>query len=430
MNTTSNILVVSEKQEDIANFRSKSALLRNVDSIISASPDKAIDSCKKNVPDTIIFFATVEKNDKLLKICKLIRADIILKNIPILFIFNRFDQESILSSFDVGINDFLVLPASSSEVLMRVIWCLQKNEMTCELEKKESLLKDLGVINRYMEAYTSEFILQVFSNEIKTARKYKYSIVFMAISPDSKYGEISYDYFAKILKKSTRTGDVLGIPKEGTFYILLPKTGINGAYAVYERIKKNIGINYSFSAGISELIAEMNYEGLKDLAENALDEAVSKGGNVVVVADKSTNQSAKKITISQKDWLSKIQSNKKNYESFKQEFSEKINTVIAPEFHKMQDYLRKMHSSDLIAEQNITDTKCHFLIKNPSSNSEASLKIIDPGNARIIIFFAVPASQINKHLTMELKDLFEENTRKLLEDLYSEFIKSTRNSVE
>lgn len=135
MPKTNSILVVSDKQKDILEFRSKLMLLRDIDSIICTTTNKALEVCRKYIPDTLIVF-THTKETRLFEICKAIRFDPLLKNIPIIFIFDKYDEEFILSSFDAGINDYLILPVNNTEVLMRSIWSLQKSELTRELEKK------------------------------------------------------------------------------------------------------------------------------------------------------------------------------------------------------------------------------------------------------------------------------------------------------
>lgn len=424
MSTANSILVISDKDEDILKFRSKLVLLRDIDSIIGTTVDKAVEFCRKYIPDTVIAFVH-DKNESLFEICKAIRLDSVLKNTPIIFIFDLFDEEFILSSFDAGISDYVVLPARESDILMRVIWCLQKSETARELEKKEMLLNDLGITDKTTGAYTSEFISKVFTNEINIAKKYKYPLVLMAVCVDIKHkNKINDSYLAGVVKKSIRNSDALGIPGEGKFYLILPKTRVKGACSVYDRIIKNLGTDLSVSAGICEYTIGMDYELISSFALDALNEAMSRGGNRVIVFEKPEKEDKKASKIS-KSWLNKVSTDKRDYESFKKSFSERINTVISPAFIKFQNEIKKQSSENVIAEQFVTDTKCFFSIKEAFEGAEALLKIIDPGFSRVIIdnYYTQSDNQTNKRLTVELNELTEENIVKILQNLYNEFKK-------
>ena len=69
-------------------FRSKLMLLRDIDSIISTTINKALEFCRKYIPDTVIVF-THTNETRLFEICKAVRLDPLLKNIPIILIFDR-----------------------------------------------------------------------------------------------------------------------------------------------------------------------------------------------------------------------------------------------------------------------------------------------------------------------------------------------------
>lgn len=424
MGTASSILVISNRQEDILNFRSKLVLLRDIDSIIGSTIDKAVESCRKYIPDTVIVFVE-KKDEKLFEICKAIRLDSILKNTPIIFIFNSYNEELLLSSFDAGISDYVIFPARETEILIKVIWCLKKSEMARDLDKKEALLRDLGVMDKGTGAYTPEFISRVFTNEINTAKKYRFPVVLMAISLDLKHkNKINDNYLASVIKKSIRNSDAFGVPENGKFYLILPKTGVKGACTVYERISKNLSKDLSISAGLCESFKGMTYEVLGELSLDALNEALSRGGNRIIVSDKA-EKIIESVQKASKQWLDKVETNKKDYEAFKEEFSKKVNSIISPVFHKVQNDLRQKYSAKFIVEQFVTDTKCYFSVKEPYENREALVKILDPGLSKVIVekVFAREGKPEIKRASLEIADITEENVLKILKNLFIEFQK-------
>ncbi|MDD3012079.1 MAG: hypothetical protein PHC34_00050 [Candidatus Gastranaerophilales bacterium] len=420
MALTNSILIISDKQEDIIKFRSKIILLREIDTVIESDTEKAFESCRKYIPDTIIIFVH-DKNDNLFEICKKIRKDSILKVTPIFMIFNFFDEQYILSCFDSGMSDYMVLPARDSEILMKVIWNLQKSEMARELEKKEILLSDLGAIDRKNEAYTFEFTPKVFTNEINTARKYKYPVVMMAICLDDNTDKNKNNFLASIIKKYIRTSDIMGIAGAGKFYIFMPRTEEKGGYAVYNRIRKHYKNEFSISAGLCESKGDMDFEFLSSCASNALNDAISRGGNRVIVFNRF--EESKEDSNMSKEWLKKIQSDKKSYEIFKNKFSKKAFSVISPVFEQIKKDMEEKFKNTIVIEQFITDTNCFFSIKEPVDGTQISLKITDPGFEKVMIdqFNKFAGKTVDKRSTLEIMDLTEETVVNILKNLFKEF---------
>jgi len=428
MALTNSILVISDKQEDITKFRSKIILLREIDTVIESNFEKAVESCRKYIPDAVIMFVQ-DKNENLFEICKKIRKDPVLKITPILLIFNFFDEQYVLSCFDSGMSDYIVLPAKDSEILMKVIWNLQKNELARELEKKEILLSNLGVIDKRSEAYTSEFIPKVFANEINTARKYKYPVVLMAICLDDNTDKNKNRFLASIIKKSIRTSDILGIAGAGKFYIFMPRTDEKGGYTVYNRIKESYTNEFPLSAGICESKGDMDFEYLSSCASNALNDAISRGGNRIIVFNKIEEPDGDAKTT--KEWLNKIQSDKKSYETFKNKFSKKAYSIISPVFEKIKKDMEKKYQDNIVIEQFITDTNCFFSIKEPVNGIQISLKITDPGFARVMIdqLNKFAGKTEDKRSIMEITDLTEETVVNIMKNLFKEFKTLDNNSI-
>ena len=421
MALANNIIIVSDKKDDILAFCSKLDILRDIDSFIGSNIDGAFKSCKKNIPDSVVFF--LHNNDtRIFEICKNIKQDLILKNTPIFCIFDRWDEEFALACFDAGINDFVVQPVNNSELLMRIMWGLQKSVIAREIEKNSVLLNDLGVSDKITGAYKPEFIARVFTNEINTAKKYKYPLSLMAVCLDNQNECNDKNYLSEIINEAIRNSDSFGMPDNDKFFIMLPQTAINGACTVYERIKSKLNENITISAGACESFNNMDYDSLSKLAIEALDNAISNGENNIVIAnpeEKKTRKTRKSLG----SLLKKIQSNKKDFEKFRYEFNNKVNAIILPVFNKTKDDLKEKYSENIIIDQSITDSKCYFTIKDPDTQNKIQLKIINPGFAKVIIDSIITKSddQTKKRFAVNLSDLTEENIVKVLQNLVNEF---------
>ena len=91
-----------------------------------------------------------------------------------------------------------------------------------------------------------------------------------------------------IIKKSVRLNDSVGIRKDGKYYIYLPKTKLNGAYAVFERINNNLGFDFNVNAAVSE-INDKNFNEVKEILENTY--IATKGQtNTLLVAHDGINE--------------------------------------------------------------------------------------------------------------------------------------------
>jgi two-component system, sensor histidine kinase and response regulator len=69
------------------------------------------------------------------EVCKRIRADEKMHNIPIIFLSAESERESILKGFEVGAQDFVIKPFDSRELLARVKTQLDLKSKTEKLEK-------------------------------------------------------------------------------------------------------------------------------------------------------------------------------------------------------------------------------------------------------------------------------------------------------
>jgi DNA-binding NarL/FixJ family response regulator len=418
MNNVNSLLLIANNKEEVLKFRSKLMLLRDVDSIVESNLLNALLTAQKYVPDTIIIFAE-NKDEQVFEIIREIRTDELLKHIPIIILVDSCDEEYILSGFDAGMSDYISLPARDSEILMRVIWALQKSEISRDLFKKEQLLEDLEVFNKKTGTYKSKYISKVFSNELNSAQRYKYPLSFMVLAlAETSKDKVSEDVIAEIIKKSLRGSDILGIPEENKFYVVLPKTKLNGLFTVVNRIKEKMLPDINFHVGVCEIDEKLNFKELAILAHNALKQA-ERTGERIVIADKLDSFQDK----SKEDWLNKMQVTSKNYKLFKQVFNKKLKNVIEPVFYQAQQNLRLKYDDKIVIEQFTTESKCFFSIKNIFENKEVVLKITDIGFSKIAldIFFNTQETQDGQQEKIELSELDSKKLINIIENIASKF---------
>lgn len=455
-------LIVTDNQEDVVEMQSKLTISRIMDVVFSCPLEKAVEYCRKQFPDVVIVFAH-EKSNKLFEVCKIIRRDSLLRHIPIIFVYDQFNEEFIVESLNAGVSDYVIAPIKKVDILAHLNWAFEKSKLIREIEIREELLKDIGVIDRNIGAYLPKYVQAGFAAHINTAKKYKYPLIFMVVCIDSPYGSrINSDYLAKVLRKTLRSTDAIGFWEQGNFYVLLPKTDLKGAYALHNKIVKNLGNNFTISVGVCTHQDEINYESLRTLAVKALSEAISNGGNRIFVYNteqvktdirkslakerpvenieespkespkeslkESFKESPKESSKSErselaKSWIDKIQTTKKSYDSFKKEFSKKVNDLISPTFCRIKDNLKVKYPTSVIIDYAATDTMCEFSIKEIYEGTENILQIIDPGLAHLKIECCLIKAGKQKvtRYNIELEDLTEVYIERILQDLFNEF---------
>ena len=278
------IAIVGDKFDAINLISSKLVLLRDLDKIIDANLENAPAFLSQAMPNVIILHAKDESEDSLNTIKKIKKTEL-LGNIPILLYSEDCTKEFLIDAFDCGISDIIKAPVADWELLIRVIWCIQKNETTLNITSRNNFLINLGIIQDKTGFYTEEYAEQFLKNEIDSAVKYKNNACLMLIGPDKKFPPFnSTAPLNETIKKSIRLNDSVGIRKDNKYYIFLPKTKLNGAYAVFERINNNLGLDLGVNASVAEIKAE-GFDAIKLMLERTFKNTENNTNTLLVAHD-------------------------------------------------------------------------------------------------------------------------------------------------
>lgn len=411
MSVENNLILVTNYTAITDVLKPRLVLLREVDDIFVTNYSDAIEKINEIIPETIIIYCSNEKKESL-NLIKEIRSHEKIKNISILIILDEYNQDFVLTAYDHNITDFITINADDAELLMRTIWCLKKNAITTTLYKQTNLFEELDVISKTTGFYTDKYCNKIFENELRNLRRLKSNGILMLISPsEESKPKLNPIQLAMAIKDSTRTSDVIVHAGTHKFYILLADTQLKGAFCVWEKIKRNVGGQYSLISGIST-IDNKPFEKIQKELSHALIEAASSNQDLVIVSEEEKNSSA--------DWLDKITSSQKNFKLFKQAFNKKLDTVITPVFFQMQKlYEEKLFETAI--EQYSNSTLSSFILKTEGKISE--LKITYPGFSKINIDYIHEGldSPENKRLSLDLTELSEAKLTEILEEFIQEF---------
>jgi len=354
------VVIVSDKQELINQVSSKLVLLRNLDKIKSCSIEEAQNMFDGFNPNVLILHCD-NNNMRALSLIKRLKNEELYKNLPILLINENCSREVVIEAFDSGISDVLFMPIIDYELLIRVIWCLQKNELNLSIESRMQFLTNLGVVQADTGVYTQKYCDDFLKNEISQSKKYSQKACVLLIAPDKKYPNYKNpkDFIATI-KKSIRINDSVIIKDIDQFYVYLQKTKLNGAYSVFERINNNLGIDSGANAGVVE-IQDQDFDDIKDALNAALEKACENSNSLIVASDFYVKEKKPTINLKHPSELLAKQENsniqerlqeeapktqpktgfdKNSIKLFNQAYLRKLKVVINPVFKKYENILR------------------------------------------------------------------------------------------
>ena len=171
-----------------------------------------------------------------------------------------------------------------------------------EKKKVEETLKEQALFDSLTGAYNKRVFYEYLAMLMESARRYEepLSVAVFDIDDFKKindtYGHLFGDRvlfeFAKIVRNNIRRSDVFGRIGGEEFAVIFPKTNIDGAFVVAERIRQEIeahlfvhATKVTVSIGLAQMKKEDTPETLIARADGALYKAKRSGKNQVVIAD-------------------------------------------------------------------------------------------------------------------------------------------------
>ena len=438
MGQVNTVVVVSDRQELVNQITQKLVLLRGLDKIKSCSieetqnmlegfsPNVLILHCNNNNPNAIALIKQLKKQDNY-------------KNLPILLINENCSRETIIEAFDSGISDVLFMPIIDYELLIRVIWCLQKNELNLKNESRLNFMTLLEIVQPDTGVYTQKYCDEFLKNEIAQTRKYSQQACILLIAPDKKYPEYKNPKdFIQVIQKSIRLNDSIAIKDVDQFYVYLQKTKLNGAYSVFERINSNLGIDAGANAGVVE-VQEQKYEDIVEALGAALAKA-NENTNSLIVASDFYSQEAKPVldmdAAKAYTNLGSVLPNKKtainsnkntsafdknSIKLFNQAYKRKLKVVVEPVFKKFEGLLRTKQQD--FAINSYTGAKSLFSVSSGSVSAIFDLEY--DGIEHAIIRLVIVDNEQKRLYETETVDFTILDYRKvsmLLSELIDKFI--------
>ncbi len=425
------VVIVSNKQDIINHISQKLVLLRDLDKIKSCSIDEAQNMLDGFNPNVLILHCN--KNDKAaLDLIKHLKNHELYKNLPILFLNENCSRETIIEAFDNNISDVLFMPIIDYELLIRVIWALEKHEMNLCIESQKQFLTTLGIMEAESDVYCRKYCNDFLKNEIEQTKKYSQRACLLLVAPDKKYPNNKTDKeFIQIIKKAIRLNDSVVMKDNKQFYVYLKKTKLNGAYSVFERINNNLGIEAGANAGVVE-IQNQKFEDIIEALDAALEKANENTNSLIVASDFYSSSDEPKMVFDEGATLPQLKRKKEekidenSVKLYNQAYKRKLKVVIIPVFKKFENLIRTKHH-DFIVKSYVGQKSLFAFTKKGIT---ASLALNYDGLENISVQLAIVENSQKRLYEVDTVDFNILDYKKLsllLSGLSEKFIALTKN---
>jgi DNA-binding response OmpR family regulator len=185
-----NILVI-EDDEIVARTIERSLRGNEFRVLVASSGVEGLKAARANVPDLVILDVIMPGMDGY-TVCREMRLDIRLANVPVLFLTAKIKDEDKITGFKVGADDYLCKPFNIDELTMRVRAILRRTKARTDDQARHSrtgpaqaeltprvkeIIKQIGREVRGSEApsylVVGEFILDTLAFELHTPARGK-----------------------------------------------------------------------------------------------------------------------------------------------------------------------------------------------------------------------------------------------------------------
>lgn len=299
LKTSGKILIVDDNPIQVEHLRI--CLLKlgyNVH--FTTNADEAINTAELKMPDLILLDVVMPEEDGY-AICRILKSNNATKDIPVIFVTSRSDKWDKIKGFDIGAFDYITKPFCIEEALVRIRNAVSLKQFQDELKKKNSILEVLSIRDELTLLYNRRYALKRLDEEIERANRYNH--IFSCIMIDIDYfkkvndtfghpvGDIALKNLGELLRKNLRAVDIAARCGGEEFLIILPETGLSGAEAAAEKLRKLVecggcsdglpeGHKLTISLGIAEYPTHGNSrDKLVKAADKALYSAKDAGRN-------------------------------------------------------------------------------------------------------------------------------------------------------
>ncbi len=242
-----------------------------------------------------------------LRLCSQIRSHEHTRRLPLLIIIEEDDTNALVKGLDIGVNDYLVTPVDSNEILARVKTQIKRKRYQDALKSNYQKSVSMAVTDALTGLYNRHYFNTHTKNLMNQAKQQGRALSLVISDIDffkkvnDTYGHIAGDEILKQVPKCMlrciRATDMVARYGGEEFVIVMPDTPPLIAEDIAERIRKEVEaqlfnisvepgqIKCTLSMGVATVTpADADPEALLKRADEALYKAKEGGRNRVIVA--------------------------------------------------------------------------------------------------------------------------------------------------
>ncbi|KUO61247.1 MAG: diguanylate cyclase response regulator [Alphaproteobacteria bacterium BRH_c36] len=280
-------------------------LSKHHDTVVESDLSRAIQQIKEEPFDLALISLSLKDGDGL-SLCAELRANDATRHLPIIVLIDHGSDARLLRGLDSGVNDYLMRPIESHELLARAKTQIKRKRHTDYLRNRLLQSAELAITDALTGLYNRRYLDSHLTTLIEDAQDGSRELSVMMVDIDA-FGEVNNIQghftadailveFAKRLRRNIRGVNLACRMSGDSFLVVLPDMPLARANQVAERLRTQIAaepflneaserIRLTTSVGIAELTGRQdNAQSLLKRVRTALSNANRRGPNRVVAA--------------------------------------------------------------------------------------------------------------------------------------------------
>ncbi len=242
------VLVIEENAS--INERIRDALTVDRDVVeIATDPEQGLGRVAASEFDLVIVSLLLHDADGL-RLCARIRSHAKTRALPILVLIEDGDHERLARALDIGVNDYVVRPIDSNELLARVRTQVRRRRyqerLKATLEQNVALALTDGLTGLHNRRYVAKHLESLV--DVARASGKRLSLLMVDIdrfkSINDTFGHAAGDEVlravANRLARNVRSFDTIGRWGGEEFVVVMPDAGLDVALSVAERLRRKV----------------------------------------------------------------------------------------------------------------------------------------------------------------------------------------------
>ncbi len=269
---------------------------------------EAIRRVRTDPPDVVLLDMILPDMDGL-EVLRILKAHAADRFVPVIVLSVKADLDSRVTGLCIGADDFLAKPFADAEILARTAAMLRIKTLQDQLRATKTELEKLSITDGLTGLYNRRHFEERLHHEFQRSQRYSDPVSLIMLDLDhfkhvnDRYGHPCGDEVlretGRLIRESIREPDICARYGGEEFAVILPKTHLQGALAVAQRVfsrlsKKRYSVEAPDSGQQEELRVTASLgiafypskdvtgpEQLLKFADEALYRAKSEGRNAI-----------------------------------------------------------------------------------------------------------------------------------------------------